>query len=112
MTILSYVIFGLSILGFIFVLLNIIFIAKEKRFENEKLEQGLNTIIFGLFFLMLLITINVLKYGDEIFHKYFIKVLPAVTIYINYLIQITNLIFIPLIAICFLIAMVFFRKLV
>lgn len=105
----NYFIFGLSIGAFIFILLSLIFIVKEKRFEDKKLKSGINAIIFGLFFLILLIAINLINYADKIFNLE--GFLPSVNIYINYLIQIANLAFILLIAIFFLVAMLIFRRL-
>lgn len=107
----DYFIFGLSIIAFVFVVLSLFFIVKEKRFENKKLKSGINAIVLGLFFLMLFIATNLMNYADKIFHEEIIGFLPSIDIYIDYLIQIANLAFIPLIAIFFLVAMVIFRKL-
>ena len=103
----DYFIFGLSIASFVFIVLALFFMIKEKKFENKKLKSGINMIIFGLFFLVLLIGINMLYYANEIFN--FEEFLPL--IYINYLTQIADFGFVPLVAVLFLIAMFIFKKL-
>lgn len=77
--------------------------AKIKRFEDLRLGNGYKVLTLGFFFLGLFLLINVIKYLNVVFK--FIQVT-----YLSDLLNIGELILVPLFAICFLAAIILFRE--
>ena len=92
---------GLSIGSVILVLLNIIFLVKLREFERSDLENSLNAMVFGLFFLLIFMIISVLDFAYQAAPGSVEEVVADAGTYISYLVQIADLAIIPLFAVCF-----------
>ena len=99
----EYVIFGFYVLSFVFILLGILFLKKLKDYENKRLEDGYNALLFGLFCFLLFLLVKVLFYVNILFIES-----SSLGQYFNLLNSIALLIFIPLMSVCFLVALLLF----
>lgn len=99
----DYILIGINVLSFVFIFFSIIFMAKIKKFEDLKLGNGFKVLILGFFFLGLFLLINALNYLNKLF--LFIQ-----ESYLTDLLSISELILIPLFAICFLAAILLFKE--
>jgi hypothetical protein len=99
----DYILTGINVLSFVFIVLSILVMVKIKKFEDLKLGNGFKGLILGFFFLGLFLLILVIKYLNTIFE--FIQ-----ENYISYLFSISELVLIPLFAICFLVAIYLFKE--
>ena len=99
----QYILFGLYVLSFVFVLLGIIFLKRLKDYENNRLEDGYNALLFGLFCFLLFLLVKVLIYVNRLF-------LESVSLgqYFNLLNSLGFLVFIPLMSVCFVVALILF----
>jgi len=103
MAIQNYILTGINVLSFVFIILSILVMAKIRRIEDLRLGNGYKVLILGFFFLGLFLLINVIRYLDTIFR--FLQ-----DVYLNDLFNIGELILIPLFAICFLAAILLFKE--
>lgn len=98
----DYVIFGLTAASILFLILAFIYLIKQRVLEDRRLTHGIDTLLFGLIFLGLFLIIKHIEYANIIF-EFNIS-------FINTLISIAHLVFVPLMAICFLVAIVMFKE--
>lgn len=100
----------LTLLSFTALIIGIVYIIKLKRFEDERILNIKNIITFGLFFLVLNLIITFLVYLDKVFPTILLKISANIPSYIQELNQISDIIFIPLFAICLLAAMISLKE--
>ncbi len=98
----NYVIFGLTAASILFLILSIIYLIKQRVIEDRILTHGIDTLLFGLIFLGLFLIVKHIEYANIVF-EFNIS-------FINILINIAHLVFIPLMAICFLVAIIMFKE--
>jgi hypothetical protein len=99
----EYILTGINVLSFVFIVLSVLVMIKIKKFEDLRLGNGFKVLILGFFFLGLFLLINVIRYLNTIFQ--FVQ-----ENYLSYLFNIEELILIPLFAICFLAAIILFKE--
>jgi hypothetical protein len=102
---LNEIILGLSIVSFILLIGVIILLVKLKKFENKRIINIFNLFLVALFFIFLISIMDTL---------YYLWITPYIGPFlesINFIVlnNITTLVFIPLVVICFLVA-VFLTK--
>lgn len=91
----DYILFGLTGFSFLFITLSILFIWKEKEFEEDRLKKSLNSLLLGIVFLDIFLLVKTLNYGLELFTKL------SVNLYVPYV----ELISISFMVIFFLVGM-------
>lgn len=97
----DYFLFGLTSLSFIFVSLSIIFMWKEKEFEDKRVLGGLTCLLAGMVFLAVFLLSKALYYGFDLFNIIKINIF-----YFN----IVELVTISLMVIFFLVGMILMRE--
>lgn len=65
----SYFLFGLSGLSFIFVVLSLIFIFKMKCLEDKRLKNSVSCLLIGLAFLGIFLFVKTLEVGLRLFNN-------------------------------------------
>lgn len=98
----DYIIFGLTVASILFLILSIIYLIRQRVLEDKRLTYGINTLIFGLVFLGLFILIKHIEYANVIF--------GLNLTFMNILSNIAYLIFLPLMAVCILVATQIFKE--
>ena len=98
----NYIIFGLTAAAILFLILSIVYLIKQRVLEDKRLTHGIDTLLFGLIFLGLFLIVKHIEYASIVFELNIS--------FINILINIAYLVFIPLMAICFLVAIVMFKE--
>lgn len=98
----SYINFALTGASILFLILAFIFLLKQRVLEDRRLTYGIDTLLFGLIFLGLLLLVKHIKWANICFDLNWTFV---ATLY-----NISNLIFAPLIAICFLVSIFLFNE--
>lgn len=102
----NYVLLTLSGISFILILIAIIYNIKIRQFEDERLHNSINILIFGLFFLLFYLGIKVLNFLDKSFPELLIKISSNIPSYIQTLENYNYPIFITLFLISLLVAMI------
>ena len=97
------IILGIDIFALLLLVVGIVFLVKNRNFERSEFENSINTMIFGLFFLVLVVLISIIEYLDLAFHNSLIGAIPDITTYVNYMVTVSEIALIPLFAICFLV---------
>lgn len=98
----NYIIFGLTVASILFLILSIIYLIKQRILEDKRLTHGINTLIFGLIFLGLFVLVKHIEYANIIFGL-------NIT-FMNILLNIASLVFLPLMAVCILVATQIFKE--
>ncbi len=96
--------FAIDFASVLFILISLIFLAKNRNFETSAMESSVNAIIFGVFFLLLTMAINALIFAEKGYPSTFASIKNFGT-YVTYFMRINDLVLIPLFAICFLVGM-------
>lgn len=98
----AYINFILTCASIIFLILSLIYLLKQRVLEDKRLTQGIDTLLFGLIFLGLFLLVKHVEYAGIIFELNLS--------FINTLSHIAGLAFLPLMAICFLVAIIMFKE--
>ena len=107
---LEFLFFALYLLSAIFLLLSLVFLAKYKKFQSEQINMSADVYLFGLFFLFLYTFTMFLDSGKFVIEKLLPSFLYNYDIYVNYLMIVSNLAFILLMSMCYLIAVLLMRE--
>jgi len=99
-----------NIVSVMLALVGLVYIARIRDFEVREVETSVNAIMFGVFFLLIILIVNTIVNIDAVFHDKLVNMVPEITTYIGYLTQITELALAPLLAACFLIAVFLLRE--
>lgn len=102
--------FFLYLISAIFFLVSIVYLAKYKRFQDSRTLNGSDSYLFGLVFLVLYLLINGLSYGSSIIKMIIPGYFNTFSTYLNYLVLISNLFFILMISVCFLISVILLKE--
>lgn len=102
--------FVLYILSTIFLILSLIFLIKYKKFQPDQINKSTDVYLFGLVFLSLYSFIMFLKSSEFIVEKFLPNFISNYEIYVNYLMLISNLSFVLLMSICYLIAVLLMKE--
>ena len=103
-------ILSLNILALVLVFISLIFLVKQREFEIFDLENSVNAVIFGVFFLFLITLINVIVILGTMYKDLFIDYVVGAETYIGYLVSINDLALVPLFAICFFVGVFLVRE--
>lgn len=98
----DYIIFGLTAASVLFLILSIIYLLKQRVLEDKRLAYGINTLLFGLVFLGLFILVKHIEYANVIFELNLT--------FVNLLLNIGNLIFLPIMAVCIFVSALIFKE--
>ena len=100
----------INIVSVMLALVGLVYISRIRDFEVREVEKSINAIMFGIFFLLIILIIKTITQVDVVFHDKLAGMVPEITTYIGYLTQITELALAPLLAVCFLIAVFLLRE--
>ena len=100
----SYLLLGLYVLSLVFVILGIIFLIRFRDYENKRLLDGYNSLLFGVFAFALFLFVKVVFYFSSIFR------FRVIFGYMEFLISLSNVVLVPLMVICFLVGIWLFRE--
>lgn len=98
----DYVNFTLTCASIVFLILSVIYLLKQRVLEDKRLIHGIDTLLFGLIFLGLFLIVKHIEYANVIFELNLS--------FINTLLYVAGLAFLPLMAICFLVAIIMFKE--
>ncbi len=98
----EYINFTLTAVSILFLILAFIYLLRQRILEDKRLLQGTNTLLFGLIFLGLFLIIEHIKWSNICFNLNWT--------FITTLSNISNLVFAPLMAVCFLVSICFFKE--
>jgi len=98
---LDQIILGIDIISVLLLLATLIFMVKNREFEKMEVENSMNALIFGVFFLFLIMLINSIIYLDKSFKAVFAPLGGDISTYMNYLVIVSDVALIPLFAVCF-----------
>lgn len=98
----NYVLFSLTAASILFLILSFIYVLKQRVLEDKRLAHGIDTLLFGLIFLGLFLLVKHVEYANIIF--------SLNLSFINTLSNIAYLVFVPLMAISFLVAIIMFKE--
>lgn len=107
---LEIIFFILYFLSAVFLVLSVVFLAKYKKFQAEEINKSADVYLFGLLFLFLYTFIMLLDSGKFIIKKIIPSFFHDYALYVNYLMLISNLSFILLMSICYLIAVLLLKE--
>lgn len=96
------ILFILFLLSFVILGYNVVILIKRKEYENSRIFNGYNILIFGVVLLGLAVLVKTIKFGMLTFY--------GGLGYLIYLDIISNLILIPLFGISYLVAMFSFKE--
>ena len=99
-----------DIVAVMLALVSMIYISRLREFEVRDVESSMNAIMFGVFFLLIILIVNTIQRIDKVFHDRIASFIPEITTYISYLTQISELALAPLLAACFLIGIFLLRE--
>ena len=102
--------FSLYIVSSIFFLVSLIYLAKYKKFQDSRTLNSSDSYLLGLVFLVLYLFVNGLSYGSIIIKKIIPSYFNTFSMYLDYLVLISNLFFILMIGICFLISVILLKE--
>lgn len=102
--------FWSGVLSIILLFLSILILSKNKRFEKKELEPGINSILFGIFLTIISIIILSLDFGFRVYPITFANYISSIQPYIPLAMQIVEIALTPLIAICFLVGVLYLRE--
>ncbi len=102
--------FWSSVLSIVLLFISIIILAKNKRFENEKLISGINSMLFGIFLTIISLIILALNSGFNVYPITFSKYIASIQPSLPIAIQAVELGLFPLIAICLLVGVFYLRE--
>lgn len=101
----NYIIMGLNCLAFLLILGVLWYIFRNKRYEERaEIKSAFNIMLFGFVVLAGYVGFKAVKYADILFHNEILTFIPKITGILVYSGYITDIVFIPLISICFLVA--------
>ena len=100
-------ILGMDVLALFFCLVTLVYIKRNREYERMELENGLNALLFGVFFLFISLLVHALVYAEKNFHDTLVLSLPEAATYAGYLMNIADLALVPLFAVCFFVALLF-----
>ena len=95
----------------LFALGTLIFTVKNREFERGAIENTVNALLFGFFIMLIMLAIRIVEVAEQLAPEAFAELSPNVSTYISYLVQIETLALAPLVAVCFLVAIVLARDL-
>ena len=107
---LNIIYFILYFLSALVLIVSITYLVKYRKFQSHKAIDGVNSYIFGLIFLLIYLLIQTLDFGKFIFEKLLPSYFNSINVYINYLVLISNLSIILMIAVCFLISVLVLKE--
>lgn len=96
----------LSLLGLIFLVYTLIFLIKRKEYESNRVLNGYNVLIFGVFLLGLTFFIKFIKYLIIEFSGYF----GMLNDFLSFFDLISNVFLLTLFSISFLVGVFIFRE--
>ena len=99
-----------NIVAVMLAIVSLVYLSRLREFEVIHVESSINALLFGVFFLLIILLINTVQSIDAAFHDKLTSFLPEVSTYIGYLTQISELALAPLLAACFLIAVFLARE--
>ena len=102
----DYLLLGLYFMGFVFSIFGFVFLNRLKHYEDERLENGLNALLFGVFSFSLFMLVK----SGYYLYILFPDALEIIASYLVFLNSLSSLIFVPLMAVCFLVAMLLFNE--
>ncbi|MEK6937131.1 MAG: hypothetical protein AABW58_03615 [Nanoarchaeota archaeon] len=102
--------FILYLLSSLFLILSLVFLIKYKNYQPDTFNTSTDVYLFGLVFLFLYTFITFLDSGKFIIEKILPSFVNNYSIYINYLMTISNLSFILLMSISYLIAVLIMKE--
>lgn len=102
--------FWSSALSIVLLFISIIILSKNKRFENEKLISGINSMLFGIFLTIISLIILALNFGFRVYPLTFSKYIASIQPSMPIAIQAVELGLFPLIAICLLVGVLYLRE--
>ena len=105
---LDQVILGLDIISVILFLATLVFMVKNREFERLEVENSLNALIFGVFFIFLVMVINTIIFLNKSYSNVFAS-FGDISRYLNYLEITSELGLIPLFAVSFLVGIILAR---
>ncbi len=106
----STVYFIVYFLTSLFLISSIVFIAKYRRFQDKRLLNPINAYIFGLIFLLMYMAIKTLDLSKPFVKELIPGYYNSFAVYTNYLILISDLGIILMIAACYLISVILFKE--
>jgi len=102
----EYLLFGLSIFSFVFVLLGLVFFLRLRFYEDKRLQSGISALLFGVFLLMLFLLSKSLYYS-----MFFLEgIFNGFGGYVSLINSLSGIVFLPLMSICFLVGMLLFKE--
>lgn len=102
--------FIIYLLSSFFLISSLFFLIKYKKFQPEHVNRGADAYLFGLLFLFLYTFIMLLDSGKFIIGKILPSFFHTFQIYVNYLAIISNLAFILLMSLCYLVAVLLIKE--
>ena len=108
--VLENVVLIVNIVAVMLALVSLVYISRLRDYEVRDVESSINAILFGIFFLFIILIINTLVSVDASFHDQIVEYVPEISTYLGYLTQISELALAPLLAACFLIAVFLLRE--
>ena len=104
------IVFTLYLFSVLFFILSIVFLAKYKRFQSEHIIKTADVYLFGLVFLTLYSFVMFLDSGKFVVERLVPSLVSNFEVYINYLMLISNIFFILLMSICYLISVLLMKE--
>ncbi len=98
---LDQLLFGVLVFSVFFLFLTLVFLIKNRQYERSQFEQSINSLVFGLFFLLLSMLVQLLNAINETFKGSLAKMIPDINTYLDYLLTISDVALVPLFAVCF-----------
>jgi hypothetical protein len=91
-------------------IVSLVYISRLREFEVREAESSLNALLFGIFFLLLIMIANTVESLNTAFQEDLGVLIPDISTYIAYIVQIADLALAPLLAACFLIGVFLVRE--
>ena len=93
-------------LGFVFLIYTLIVLIKRREYENKRIINSYNVLMFGMFLMALALLLKGLKFGYLSFGERFFDL----TDYLYLFDVVSNLILIPLFGVSFLVSMMILKE--
>ncbi|MEK6903666.1 MAG: hypothetical protein AABW64_03405 [Nanoarchaeota archaeon] len=91
-------------------IVSLVYVSRLREFEVREAESSMNAILFGIFFLLLIMISNAVESLETAFRDDLAALIPDIATYIAYISQIADLALAPLLAACFLIGVFLVRE--
>ncbi len=97
-------------LAFLLLAVALKFLIKNREFERQEVENSLNAVLFGVFFLFLVFLLYLVIDIEALYHGALASFVPNSATYAGYLTFIVDLGLLPLFAICFFVGIFLARE--